>query len=179
MKKVLLTGTAVAGLTLVKTALAADLPIKAPPPMVAPAFTWTGCYIGGHAGGAWEQKRFRASPVGPLFNQFTILGVPQFVDSLPAVVVPSALTPDVTANLNAANAALINTGAFDQNLSGPLAGGQIGCNLQFAGGWVIGVEGDASWAGLGGTKSGEFTSTQDVFLFGPQGGALGFSSPGQ
>ncbi len=98
---------------------------------------------------------------------------------MPAVVVPSALTPDVTANLNAANAALINTGAFDQNLSGPLAGGQIGCNLQFAGGWVIGVEGDASWAGLSGTKSGEFTSTQDVFLFGPQGGALGFSSPGQ
>src|SRR5437588_11153885 len=38
--------------------MAADLPPPAapvyrPPPVVVPAFSWTGCYIGGHVGGAW------------------------------------------------------------------------------------------------------------------------------
>src|ERR1700730_9657035 len=26
---------------------------KAPPPVMPPAFSWTGCYIGGHVGGGW------------------------------------------------------------------------------------------------------------------------------
>jgi outer membrane immunogenic protein len=34
-------------------ASAADLPLKAPPPVLAP--TWTGFYIGGHLGAAWQQ----------------------------------------------------------------------------------------------------------------------------
>jgi outer membrane immunogenic protein len=39
---------------IVSQASAADLPTHkapAPPPMVAPAFTWTGCYVGLHIGG--------------------------------------------------------------------------------------------------------------------------------
>src|SRR5260370_7555813 len=62
MKKVLLTGTAL--LTLVSTsAMAADLrpargpaPVYTKAPMMAPAFSWTGCYIGGNAGGLWAKK---------------------------------------------------------------------------------------------------------------------------
>src|SRR3982074_2759044 len=41
--------------------MAADLPPPAapvyrPPPVVVPAFSWTGCYIGGNVGGAWGNK---------------------------------------------------------------------------------------------------------------------------
>jgi len=35
------------------TAVAADLPVKAPAAVMAPVSTWTGCYIGGNVGGAW------------------------------------------------------------------------------------------------------------------------------
>ena len=33
---------------------------------------------------------------------------------------------------------------------GALAGGQIGCNYQFASNWVLGIEGDYAWANLSG-----------------------------
>src|SRR5689334_11745320 len=37
-----------------QSAYAADLPVKAPPPAVmAPAPTWTGCYLGGNIGATW------------------------------------------------------------------------------------------------------------------------------
>jgi len=61
MKKLLLATTI---LTLAGPALAADLgrrmPVKAPPPVVAPVpyFSWTGCYLGGHAGAGWGRKDF-------------------------------------------------------------------------------------------------------------------------
>ncbi len=35
------------------SAFAADLPVKAPPMLAAPAWTWTGFYIGVNAGGSW------------------------------------------------------------------------------------------------------------------------------
>lgn len=42
------------GLGAWQTASAADLPVKAAPPaVVAPITTWTGCYIGGNLGGGW------------------------------------------------------------------------------------------------------------------------------
>ena len=46
-------GTAVAG--------AADMPVKAPPPMAPPVpiFSWTGFYVGGNIGGAWGNDRWR------------------------------------------------------------------------------------------------------------------------
>jgi outer membrane immunogenic protein len=39
---------------------AADLARKAPPPMVAPApaYSWTGCYVGAHVGWGWGHNRF-------------------------------------------------------------------------------------------------------------------------
>jgi outer membrane immunogenic protein len=40
-------------------ASAADMPLKAPPP--APVATWSGCYIGGHAGGASSHFSDRVS----------------------------------------------------------------------------------------------------------------------
>src|SRR5262249_32745281 len=51
-------GTSVAG--------AADLPVKAPPApvYVPPAFSWTGCYIGGNLGGAWAHSDWHESRFG-------------------------------------------------------------------------------------------------------------------
>jgi outer membrane immunogenic protein len=62
MKNVLLTGTAFL-LIASGSAMAADLsrppPVAAPvykAPPIAPVFTWTGCYIGGNAGGLFANK---------------------------------------------------------------------------------------------------------------------------
>jgi opacity protein-like surface antigen len=50
MKKILVAAIAAAAFGM--PAIAADMPVKAPP-MGAPAFSWTGCYLGGNVGGAW------------------------------------------------------------------------------------------------------------------------------
>jgi len=42
-------------------ALAADMPVKAPP-VLTPVFSWTGCYVGGFAGGAWAERDARQTP---------------------------------------------------------------------------------------------------------------------
>jgi outer membrane immunogenic protein len=58
MKKIALAAAA-ASILLTGAASAADLrrPIaKAPPPMVAPIYSWTGFYIGGFVGGAWADR---------------------------------------------------------------------------------------------------------------------------
>jgi outer membrane immunogenic protein len=59
MKKLLLSIAITAGVT--GSALAADIPMKAARPMVAPvvATNWTGCYIGAGAGyGMWNQDHY-------------------------------------------------------------------------------------------------------------------------
>jgi outer membrane immunogenic protein len=79
------------------TVLAADLPVrytKAPPPIMAPVFSWTGCYVGVHAG------------AGVMHDTWT-----------------------------------------DENGTGGLAGGQLGCNYQ-DGNWVFGAEGEGYWSGI-------------------------------
>ncbi|PNG24521.1 outer membrane protein [Methylocella silvestris] len=56
LRRVLL--ASVGAIALAGTALAADLPSRAPPPVYvppAPIFTWTGVYIGGQIGYAWGQ----------------------------------------------------------------------------------------------------------------------------
>jgi outer membrane immunogenic protein len=67
VKKILL--GAIATVALSTTAFAADLPArtytKAPPAPVVAAYDWTGCYIGGHAGGAWSQGWTGASDRSP------------------------------------------------------------------------------------------------------------------
>src|SRR5258707_5465120 len=48
MKKFLLGSVALAAM-IAGPAMAADMPLKAPPPVVV--YSWTGCYVGGHVGG--------------------------------------------------------------------------------------------------------------------------------
>jgi outer membrane immunogenic protein len=92
-------------------AIAADMPLKAPPPVV---WSWTGCYVGIEGGGAWGRSRH------------------------------DALFPGLGANNQI-------TPWFD--VSGGVAGGEYGCNQQFGGNWVFGVEGDFSWSGKRGSSN--------------------------
>jgi outer membrane immunogenic protein len=56
MKKLLLTGAALAVLAVATPALAADMAVRGPvykAPPAAPLFNWTGFYVGGHVGYGW------------------------------------------------------------------------------------------------------------------------------
>ncbi|RAI43309.1 outer membrane protein [Rhodoplanes roseus] len=66
MKKIILATVAVLGTVGIASAadLSARMPVKAPPPVMAPAFSWTGCYIGGFVGGAWASDDAVTYPVG-------------------------------------------------------------------------------------------------------------------
>jgi len=110
MKKFLLGSVALAAM-IAGPAMAADMPLKAPPPVVV--YSWTGCYVGGHVGGK----------VGHTDLHY---GANRLVPA-PGVVVPAGTAMD------------------SPWMSGALAGAQVGCQYQFAGGWLIGVEGDGSW----------------------------------
>ena len=46
-------------------AFAADMPVKAPP-VVATVFSWTGFYVGGHAGYAWGEANASAADTAAL-----------------------------------------------------------------------------------------------------------------
>lgn len=90
-------------------AFAADLPrAVAPPayraPVAVPVFSWTGCYIGGNAGGHFGRDEVTTS----------------------------------------ATAGGTTTALSDNDRSGFIGGGQIGCNMQ-SGMFVGGIEGDIQW----------------------------------
>jgi outer membrane immunogenic protein len=56
MKRNIIGGLAVSALLIaapLSIANAADMPLKAPPIVAAPAFSWSGCYIGAHVGYGW------------------------------------------------------------------------------------------------------------------------------
>jgi outer membrane immunogenic protein len=85
MKKVLLGGVALITLGFVGAAVAADMPVKAPPPVVVN--TWTGFYVGINFGGGWykNSQSFSQSPdpgLNPLgvvfdpvtYNSSTVFG---------------------------------------------------------------------------------------------------------
>src|ERR1700722_18738009 len=56
MKKIRFIHVAALAVTLTGPVLAADLPVKSEAPYVEPRFSWTGCYVGGHAGGGIGSK---------------------------------------------------------------------------------------------------------------------------
>src|SRR5262249_10815206 len=91
-------------------AIAADMraPLtKAPPPLVPP-WSWTGCHVGGHAGGLRANSTdWVVRTPGNLFFGRALGG---------------------------------------HAATGWLAGGQAGCDYQFAGGFVIGIAGDVAAA---------------------------------
>ena len=55
MRKLSFATAAALAVTIAGSACAADLPLKAGPPIAA-RFSWTGCYLGGHLGGGFSHK---------------------------------------------------------------------------------------------------------------------------
>jgi outer membrane immunogenic protein len=122
----LLIATAAVALATVGTAGAADLPMKAPPMVAPPVYSWTGCYIGVGGGyGMWNQDEFLETNPG-LF----------------ALQTPTTLG---------------GRGWFGT--------GQIGCDYQFNGPWVIGAFADGDVGSIKGVQGNNFI----VPGFGPTG----------
>jgi outer membrane immunogenic protein len=121
MKKFLLAGCALAAS--VFSAMAADMPLKAPPSPPVPVFTWTGCYLGGSVGGIWRE------------TDNVSIGV-----------------ADGGSGAAAAAAAGAFPTTFSYGVSSWLAGGQAGCNYQAAN-WVFGIETDMSGTKLNGSQT--------------------------
>jgi outer membrane immunogenic protein len=115
MRKFLLGTSAL--IALVSPAISADMraPVyKAPPPIV-PVWSWTGCYVGGHAGGLWAKQKewIVRTPGGAFFGQ--------------------------------------SLGGHDADSW--VGGAQVGCDYQFAGGFVIGIQGDYAWTDAEGSHN--------------------------
>jgi len=100
MKRAVLASVAL--LALAAAAAAADLPIKAPPPVVPPQFGWSGFYIGANIGAGWENFKITETFSGLRFEStaansfvgggqigfnyqvspFFVLGVEGFIDGV-------------------------------------------------------------------------------------------------
>ena len=119
MKRSLLIGAAALLATTAGT-YAADMPYptKAPDMVaMAPAFSWTGLYLGGNAGYGWGTTD---SDNNALF------------DAGPDYTLGVGLYPGANQSMD---------------LNGWVAGGQIGYNYQLENNWVVGVEADFQWTG--------------------------------
>jgi outer membrane immunogenic protein len=115
MNKLIAGSVALTAVTFATVALAADMPLKAPPPVVV--YNWTGCYLGLSIGTNYGRSSGYESTA-----------------ATQRPVTATTLTP-----LGAVGPVSDGLG-----LSGMLGGAYGGCNYQFGYGWVIGVEADWS-----------------------------------
>jgi outer membrane immunogenic protein len=115
-------GIATATLAAASTAFAADIarPVYKAPPVVVPAYSWSGCYVGGNAG--WSGLSQSATT-----NPFPSPGF-----GAPAV-----------GGAGLSGFGLLPTG-HDLDDSGFIGGVHAGCNYQVSN-WVFGIEGDYEW----------------------------------
>jgi opacity protein-like surface antigen len=117
-------------------ALAADMPTKAPAPIAAPVYNWTGFYLGAHAGYRWADADLTSA--GYIFDP------------------PGGFSGPVT--FPARNE------SYDPN--GGIVGVHGGYNYQFAPNWLFGVEGDWTWGKASDSKSSALTVVAvDGFVF--------------
>jgi outer membrane immunogenic protein len=112
---------------LIGTAGAADLrlPVKGTP--LLPVFNWTGCYIGGYVGGAWNERDATFTDLGnSTFRAFS-----------------GGIVPGRVEGSHSWNAGL------DDSFIG---GGTLGCNWQPVGSpFVLGIEGEFGYLKLNGS----------------------------
>jgi outer membrane immunogenic protein len=142
-------------------ASAADLPVKAPPP-IAPVPTWTGCYIGANGGWGFGRSHDSLAPAPTAASQ-------AFWD--PAFLAGAAPSH------------------FNYDTSGGIAGIQGGCNNQI-GQLVLGAEADLDWANIRGSDAfttsfppafvpGAFSSGQNLNWLGTIRGRFGYTPTSQ
>jgi outer membrane immunogenic protein len=127
MKRLLATTTIVV-CAAVGPAVAADLPVKAPPMAPVVAYDWTGFYVGINGGYGWAD----ASAVSIPGDLASVLFFTQSGVSGPAFTAPFA-------------------SSFQQK--GALGGGQVGYNWQIAPRWLAGFEADLQAADVTGSSS--------------------------
>jgi len=142
MKSLLKSATALAGIVVAGSALAADLPRRAAPPPVftpVPVFTWTGFYAGFNAGYGFNTADTRAP---------TVVGVPAGANAASSVFVTGAGVPTT---------GVLAFGNRNSN-DGFVGGGQIGYNYQFTpgSGVVVGIEADAQYVDFGRGRNNAF-----------------------
>jgi outer membrane immunogenic protein len=114
-----------------RSARAADMPARVytkAPVMVDPGYTWTGFYVGGNVGGAFDRSNASIAPTSPTTCVVTLAGA-----CLPVGAIVNEL-----AYLN--NSTGFNQAAFTGGL-------QAGYNRQF-GKYVAGVETDFNFTGV-------------------------------
>ncbi len=155
-------------------AFAADLPAlvsKAPVAAPAPAYGWSGLYVGGHLGGAWANNDW-------FFPNDPINSVAQRPVGIPAVSPPVRnATAAVQKDYLGPTVGPFNVPSGSNSPSGWLAGAQIGYNYQIQN-WVLGVEGEASWTNLKGSNLDPIhpdINHTDTDFVGVLGGRLGYS----
>src|SRR5262245_49283072 len=51
------------------TAIAADMPVKAAPPMYTPFYNWTGFYVGINGGGGWSHESWTDNGIGAVTHR--------------------------------------------------------------------------------------------------------------
>jgi outer membrane immunogenic protein len=108
---------------------AADMAVKARPIIAPPpAYSWTGCYVGGQVGWGWGQQHYNSQRFEdePSFGDIEDHGDSQRLNS-----------------------------------SGGLFGGQLGCNYQFSGNWVVGLQGDIAAADINGKSNNNVDNNGD------------------
>src|SRR5262245_49389513 len=129
--KLFLSAAAALAVFVAGPAIAADIPVKAPP-RPAPVFSWTGCYIGVNGGWIGNREDVSTFLSGSFRDPANIFGRPPALGSLDR--------------------------SFDIDGNGGTAGITTGCNVQ-AGNWVFGYEGDTNWSGIDETVSLRFPIT--------------------
>ncbi|MFG1418377.1 outer membrane beta-barrel protein [Xanthobacter sp. V0B-10] len=138
MKSVILAAVAIAAVS--APAVAADLgspyPVKSAP---APAFSWTGFYIGGNAGvGAGRVQNDELRSVGPNNQTYYNYRTNTFRNYNPGTLLGSS-SNSVTS-------------------SGAVVGGQVGYNYQLRNNIVLGFETDLQWSGVKGKTRSDTSS---------------------
>ena len=147
----------VSAVALMRTASAADLPLKAP--IEVPVYNWTGFYIGLNGGFGWGRND----------ADFTGDGQNNAGNDLISRVF------DGTRNFNQL------TRSQDIDSEGAFGGAQLGYNWQFAGAWVAGLEADIQASGLHGSFTRiapliplALSAEQTLDWFGTARGRLGY-----